>query len=172
MWLPIHNALGHGTLFTLRIICCAALKVRSSTLRIDSWIRWQWIRKPLFLKPPSTRRWPALGVTSRISLTYSSRSSLETSLKFSPTSTGNPNSCLRRRKVLLEIPRIFPIPAQRKPGSLCRVCSSCCNICSLGLPTKPFLATVERQSFRDDGAVNVERSESSKILSKSLKVRS
>ena len=31
---------------------------------------------------------------------------------------------------------------------------------------KPFLATVERRSFRDDGAVIVERSESSKILSK------
>ena len=33
---------------------------------------------------------------------------------------------------------------------------------------KLFLATVERRSFRDDGAVIVERSESSKILSKSL----
>ena len=41
-------------------------------------------------------------------------------------------------------------------------------ICSLGLPTKPFLATAERQSFWDDGAVNIERSESSTILSKSL----
>ena len=63
---------------------------------------------------------------------------------------------------------ILLISAQRKPGSLCRVCSSCCKICSLGLPTKPFLATVERRSFRDDGAVNIERCESSKILSKSL----
>ena len=65
-------------------------------------------------------------------------------------------------------PIILPISAQRKPASLCRVCNCCCKICSLGLPTKPFLATVERRSFRDDGAVNVERSESSKILSKSL----
>ena len=64
-------------------------------------------------------------------------------------------------------PRILPISAQRKLASLCRVCSCCCKICSL-LPTKPFLARVERRSFRDDGAVNVERSESSKILSKSL----
>ena len=169
-----HNALGHGTLYPLRIIWLAALKVRrtGSTLRIDSWIRWRWNRKPLCFKPPSTRRWPALGVTSRISLTYSSRSSLETSLKFSLTPTGNPNSCLRQCKVLSEIPKILPISAQRKPASLCRVCSCCCKICSLGLPTKPFLATIERRSFRDNGAVNVERSESSKILSKSLKVRS
>ena len=65
-------------------------------------------------------------------------------------------------------PRILPISAQGKPSSLCRDCSCCYEICSLGLPTKPFLATVERRSFRDDGAVNVERSESSKILSKSL----
>ena len=64
---------------------------------------------------------------------------------------------------------ILVISAQRKLGSLCRVCSSCCKICSLGLPTKPFLMPQSKDSsFRDDGAVNEERSESSKILLKSL----
>ena len=53
-----------------------------------------------------------------------------------------------------ELSRDLEDTAQRKPASLCRVCSCCCKICSLGLPTKPFLATVERRSFRDDGADN------------------
>ena len=136
-----------------------------STLRIDSWIQWHWIRKPLCLEPPSTRHWPALGVTLRISLTYSTRSSLETSLKFSPTPTGNPNSSLRQRKIQREFLRYQPNENRRH---MCRVCSCCCKICSLSQPTKPFLATVERRSLRDDDAVNVERSESSTILLKSL----
>ena len=45
-----------------------------------------------------------------------------------------------------------------------------CEICSLGLPSKPFLAKADRRSFRDDGVVSVKRSESSTILSKSFEI--
>ena len=44
-------------------------------------------------------------------------------------------------------------------------------MCTLGLSTNElFLATAARRSSRDDGVVNVERSKSSTILSKSLEI--
>ena len=82
-----------------------------------------WMHMPLCLNPPSTRPWQAFGVAWRISLKFTSRSSSVMSLKCSPIPTGNSNSCLRRRRVRSEIPRILPMFAQRKPASLCKVCS-------------------------------------------------
>ena len=128
------------------------------------------MRTPLCLNPPSTRRWPAFGVAWRISLTFTSSSSSVMSLKCSPIPTGNPNSCLiRRRRVRSEISRILPMSAQRKPASLCQVWRCFCKTCSLGLPTNPLLVTptCTRGSLHGgDGGVSC--SHSSTVLTKSL----
>ena len=142
------------------------VQMTGSTLLNDSSMRLRWIRSPLFLNPPRTKRLPELGVVLSIWRTWLSSSSSDMTLNCKSRPTGNPNSSLRRRTVRSETPRILPTSVHRNPASPCKVSNSSWASANRGFPTPSFLAVETIAGVASFSNESISLSASSAIPSK------